>query len=205
MNQERVRTAVRSVGITALVIGLSGCGSSGPIEDAAPAADLVAPIDDSAEEADQDEEIDEDSAPSGGGGAGSIVIDGTVFDFIADLCFSEPDFLQISGPGVGADGVPFYGSISVNTNEDYDDDGVNDAAADVTLRLGAESGFDRSDGDMASYSASVVDSPTFSFAEFEYERAGDGQVNGSGEITDTNYVATASGEYVALEFSGGCG
>lgn len=196
----------RRVCLGALFAGLAGCGSGGSNE-AATSADVQTSAEEASEPiADDAVEQDEgsDPAPLGGGGAGTIVIDGVTHDFNADVCFSEPDFLQVSGAGVADDGVPFYASISINTNEDYDDDGSLDTAADVTVEFGAETAFDRVPDDMASYSASTLESASFEFAEFEFEIGADGKATGSGEITDTNGIGTAYGTYVPLEFSGGC-
>lgn len=204
MHHEGICVVARRAIAVALVIGMSGCGSSAPADESGAADESAVTTKAPSEEGAPDQDSDSDPAPLGGGGAGSIVIGGISYSFTADVCFSEPDFLQVSGPGVRADGVPFYGSISVNTNEDYDDDDVLDVAADVTLEFGADSAFAQTPDDMPSYTASLFETGSFEFADFEYELTEDGQVSGSGEISDSNYVDSPSGEYVPFEFSGGC-
>lgn len=204
MGHDGIYVVARWAFAAALVIGMSGCGSSASVDDSAPADEAVVATETSADDGGQDEDSDSDSEPLGSAGAGSILIGGTEYAFTADVCFSESDFLQVSGPGTREDGVPFYGSISVNTNEDYDDDGVLDVAADVTLEFGIDSAFAQAPDDMASYTASLLETDALAFADFEYELTEDRQVSGSGEITDSNYVDSPSGEYVPFEFSGGC-
>lgn len=220
----RTRTGSRTIGraaAAALVVSLTACGGSdtdnGGAADAGdpgqtvsedsgvePEADDLG--DDPAQaESDAEQEADDDQSGQPAAGRGTIEIAGVPYDFEADACFETGSFLQISGPGVSADGVAFYGSISVNEDEDVDEDGTPDPSGTVTLEFGTDSAFGGADDAMASYEATLlVVGDQIDVREFDYELDGSGNISGSGTITDYHGVETEFGEPVALTFSGGC-
>ncbi len=182
----------------ALIFGLLGLLAACGGDDAAqgtenPGADVL-------DNADID--ADEGDTRSAAGG-GSIRAGAIAWPFEGDVCFSDGSFLQVSGSGTRADGVPFFAEIVVNDDEDSDGDGTPDPSGSVILRFGTDSDDDAADGE-ADYEATLLVAGTIEVREFEYELV-DGYVTGTGEITDFNGVETEFGEYVALEFEGGCG
>ena len=163
------------------------------VEDAAPAGN------------DAEQSIDDDQSGQPAAGRGTIEIASIPYDYEAEACFESRSFLQVSGPGVTADGVPFYGSISVNEDEDVDEDGTPDPSGTVTLEFGTDSAFGGADDALASYEATLlVVGDQIDLREFDYELDASGNISGSGTITDFHGVETEFGAYVDFKFSGGC-
>lgn len=220
----RTRTGSRTIGrasAAVLLVSLTACGGSeadnGGDADAGDPGTTVSEnsgidpeADDLGEDAaqagdDAEQDTDEDQPSQPAAGRGMIEIAGTPYDFEAEACFESGSFLQISGPGVSADGVLFYGSIDVNEDEDYDEDGTPDPSGTVTLEFGTDSAFGGADDAMASYEATLlIVGDQIDIREFDYDLDGSGNISGSGTITDYNGVETEFNEYVDLKFSGGC-
>ncbi len=204
MRSPRVRlTSLRSLVALLASLTVAACGNSADVTD-----DGVGQSDagDTSQGSDEGNDgQDEQEVPSGSVvGAGSVVINGNIWNFEADTCFSQGSFLQVSGAGRRVGGAPFYATISVNSEEDYNEDGIPDPTGEVTVEFGTDSARDGAADGEASYVATVLlVGDDLSVEEFEWELDGD-YVTGAGQITDQNGVETDYGEYVTMEFAGGC-
>ena len=200
------RTGPRRIGraaAAALLVSLAACGGGETeIGGSASAGDTGQTVLENSGTDQEASDVVEDAAPAG---RGTIEIAGIPYDYEAEACFESRSFLQVSGPGVTADGVPFYGSISVNEDEDVDEDGTPDPSGTVTLEFGTDSAFGGADDALASYEATLlIVGDQIDIREFDYELDASGNISGSGTITDFHGVETEFGEYVDFAFSGGC-
>lgn len=174
--------------------------------------DVQQQLDDNGVDVDLGEMSDGMSDFNTGEGGGTIVIDGLVYEYDAEVCIAFETDLTIDGPGTGPDGTPFWGSISVSelNRSDMEELGIlpvegidalfgdkeSGMSVEVDVDVGRTDMFGSGPDDLPQYSAAtLLDDPVLGSIEYEVNGA---EVSGSGEM-----VADASTS-VPFEFSGNC-
>ncbi|MFT6292720.1 MAG: hypothetical protein ACJAR2_003339 [Ilumatobacter sp.] len=206
----RTRSATTAALATLLILTASACGSdsegadssgtgadANPVEasETEPAAE---PNDAEPGDAGSDQESAADAPSSPGGG--TITMGDLSYSYAAETCFDAPGFVQIDGPvtNPGEFGDAEI-SISANTSEDIDDDGIADITADIAIKH-----TDATAPDLYSFRMSFSTEPD-GINEGAIDFAIDGSsIAGTGTMLDSNGLLIPFGETMPFSFEASC-
>ena len=208
----RTRSTTTAALATLLIFAASACGGdsegadssgTGTGTDANPAdASETAPAAESNDAEPGDAGSDQESAadaPSSSGG-GTITMGDLSYSYAAETCFDAPGFVQIDGPvtNPGEFGDAEI-SISANTSDDIDDDGIADITADIAIEHA-----DATAPDLYSFRMSFSTDPE-GINEGEIDFAIDGSsIAGTGTMLDSNGLLVPFGETMPFSFEASC-
>jgi len=204
----RTRSAATAALATLLVVAASACGGGSEgadsssadanPSDASETDPTAGPSDPDPGDAGSDQESSAD-APSASGG-GTITMGDLSYSYAAETCFSSPGFVQIDGPvtNPGEFGDAEI-SISANTIDDIDDDGIADITADIGIKH-----TDATAPDLYSFRLSFSTQPEV-INEGEIDFVIDGSsISGTGTMLDSNGLLIPFGETMPFSFEASC-
>ena len=138
-------------------------------------------LDDAGVDLDLDELEETVTGFSTGEGGGVVTIDGVAYEYVAEICIVQGTDFVASGPGQDPDGTPAWVEVESSVGFDFDGDGTDDPSASVSVSVGQTELFGSGPDDQPHfYAESNVYDQSITYT------LDDGQMTGSGEMTDRN-------------------
>ena len=191
--------------VVVLLLILSACGGESEVA-TNPGADVLERA-----SVDADNQPDTGVEPEDvtvGSGDGMVAVGDISYELVTSVCFAQPG--NFSAEGFGRSDGEFgdaWISISADTNEDYDDDGIADVTADVTIEHGKTDGF----------GGAAYDAPDLYATRLQFSTQPEGinpgsltflisgsTIDGAGEVSDANGVLIPFGETLPFTFTATC-